>query len=113
MVEDYRETPTGGNVTQVKIWLRRLFCLSPLMTVLIAAPAFAALVVVLAKNFGGPIAYAVYFASSYGLSVTVTGLVRLAKAVRVSLVSRLIKDSSLRMRQIGRASCRERVFCWV
>lgn len=98
MVEDYRETPTGGNVTQVKIWLRRLFCLSPLMTALIAAPAFAALIVVLAKNFGGPIAYAVYFASSYGLTITVTGLVRLAKAVRVSLVSRLIRDSSLRMR---------------
>lgn len=98
MVKDYRETPTGGNVTQVKIWLRRLFCLSPLMTVLIAAPAFAALVVVLAKKFGGPIAYAVYFASSYGLTVTVTGLIRLAKAVRVPLVSRLIRDSSLRMR---------------
>lgn len=103
MVESYRETPTGGNVTQVKIWLRRLFCLSPLITVLIAAPSFASLVVVLAKNLGGPIAYAVYFTSSYGLTVTVTGLVRLAKAVRekvvrVPLVSRLVRDSSLRMR---------------
>ena len=84
---------------RAKARLRRLFCHSLPLTVLIGVLAFAFLVVVLSEGIDGPAAYFVYLISSYGLAVTITGLVRLTATIRrrvarIPLAARLAGDIS-------------------
>lgn len=50
--------------------LKQIFFLPPLITVMIAIPAFAAVIYVLVKDISGPLAYLSYLASAYALIVT-------------------------------------------
>lgn len=50
--------------------LKRIFLLPPLITVIIAIPAFAAVIYVLVKGINGQLAYLSYLASAYALIVT-------------------------------------------
>lgn len=89
-------------MTRIRAWQRRLLCLPAPLTILIAAPSFAAVAFVLAEGVEGPAAYLAYLASSYGLAVTVTGLIRLTAAARrrmarIPLAARLAGDSLFRM----------------
>lgn len=64
---------------RLKKTLKRLFFLPPLLSVVIAVPAFAAVIYVLAKEISGPLAYLSYFASAYALMILglrVPGIVR-------------------------------------
>lgn len=95
---------------RVKKILKRIFLPPPLLVVVIAAPAFAAVFYVLAKGIGGPPAYLSYLASAYALVVLglgVPGAVRgarrrlerhpLAKKIAgVALVRRYARDGAFR-----------------
>lgn len=50
--------------------LKRIFLLPPLITVIIAIPAFVAVIYVLVKGINGQLAYLSYLASAYALIVT-------------------------------------------
>lgn len=67
---------------QVKRILKRLFFPPPRLMVLIAVPAFAAVIYVLAKDIGGPPAYLSYLASAYALMVLGTGVPGIVRSVR-------------------------------
>ena len=67
---------------QLKKILRRLFFLPPLLIVIIAVPAFAAVIYVLAKELSGPLAYLSYLASAYALVVSGLGVPGTVRSVR-------------------------------
>lgn len=62
--------------------LKKVFFLPPLATVLIAVPSFGFVIYVLANRMSGAPAYLSYALSAYALAITVTGVVRMIKAVR-------------------------------
>lgn len=67
---------------RLKITLTRLFFLPPLFIAIIAVPAFAAVIYVLAKEIGGPLAYLSYFASAYALMILGLGIPGIIRSVR-------------------------------
>ena len=67
---------------RVKRMFQKLFCLPPLATVLIALPSFLFVFCVLGMGIDGVAAYASYGLSAYALVITVTGVVRIVRAVR-------------------------------
>lgn len=67
---------------RVKAVLKRIFCLPPLITVLISLPSFSLVVYVLVADTGGPLAYAGYGLSAYAMAITTTGIIRMIRAVR-------------------------------
>lgn len=72
----------------IKRLVHRLFNLPPLATVLVAVPSFALLIFVF--FFGlqdNALAYAAYLASAYALAVTVTGVCRAIKKLRLTAAS--------------------------
>lgn len=72
----------------IKALSRRLFCLPPLATALVAVPSFVLLVLVfLSKMPENALTYAVYLVSAYALAVTVTGIYRAVKMVRYTAAS--------------------------
>ncbi len=60
---------------------RRIFCLPPLPTALVAVPSFVLVGWVLARGENGPLAYAAYLASSYALAISLTSLPRMARCL--------------------------------
>lgn len=62
--------------------LKRLFFPPPLLTAVIAVPAFAAVIYVLAKELSGPPAYLSYFASAYALTVLGLGAPGIVRSLR-------------------------------
>lgn len=68
---------------QVKHIVKRIFCLSPVLTLLISIPSFAAVIYVLAGEQEGTVfSYAAYGVSAYALIITVTGVARMVRFVR-------------------------------
>lgn len=67
---------------RLKITLTRLFFLPPLFIAIIAVPAFAAVIYVLAKEIGGPLAYLSYFVSAYALMILGLGIPGIIRSVR-------------------------------
>lgn len=67
---------------RVKAVLKRVFCLPPLLTVLISVPSFALVIYVLATGANGPLAYAAYGLSAYAMLITATGITKIIRAVR-------------------------------
>ena len=65
-----------------KKFLRRLLFPPPLLIVIIAVPAFAAVIYVLAKEAGGPLAYLSYLASAYALTILGAGIPNIVQSVR-------------------------------
>ena len=61
---------------------RKVFCLPPLPTALIAVPAFALVIFSLSTQAGGPVAYVSYAASAYALVLVCTSLPRLGKRIK-------------------------------
>lgn len=86
----------------------RVFCLPPLATALICAPAYALIFWVLACGKSDtPVAYFAYLFSAYALALTCTALYRTARALillhilpwlcrRVPLLKRLLQDGHFR-----------------
>lgn len=67
----------------LKTLSRRLFCLPPLATALVAVPSFALLIFVFLFGLQeSALAYAAYLASAYALAVTATGVYRAANGLR-------------------------------
>ena len=62
--------------------LKRVFFPPPLFAAVIAAPAFAAVIHVLANEISGPPAYGAYLASAYALTVLTLRLPGLVRSVR-------------------------------
>lgn len=67
---------------RLKEILKRVFFLPPLLTAIIAVPAFAAVIHVLAKEISGPPAYLSYLASAYALIVLGLGAPGIIRSVR-------------------------------
>lgn len=67
---------------QFKKILKRLFFLPPLLIVIIAVPAFAAVIYVLVKEISGPLAYLSYLASAYALITLGLGVPGIVRSVR-------------------------------
>ena len=95
---------------QVKPILKRIFFLPPLPTFCIALPSFVLVFYVLVKNLEGPLPYAAYVFSAYGLVISITGgpgiIVGLAqwfkahpltrKMLRIPLIKRFAEDVRFR-----------------
>ena len=67
---------------RIKKILKRIFFLPPLFVVIIAVPAFAAVIYVLTKEIRGPLAYLSYFASAYALIITGVGFPGIVRSIR-------------------------------
>lgn len=67
---------------RLKHFLKRVFCLPPLLTVLLAVPAFALMIYVLAERINGPLAYFSYAVSAYALTIVLTGTFHIVRSVR-------------------------------
>lgn len=86
---------------QIRLWCKRIFCLPPLLTVLIALPAFALVAWVLASGEQGPLAYLAYALSAYALAVSLTGGRRIAASLKRTVTAhplggRLVGDAIFR-----------------
>lgn len=86
---------------QVRAVLRKLCVLPPIQTVLIAVPAFALVGFVLIRGVDGPLACLSYAASAYGLIIALTGVFRMARAIRQGIKAhplggRLLEDAGFR-----------------
>ena len=69
-------------MAQIKKILKRLFFLPPLLVVIIAVPAFAAVIYVLTKEISGPLAYLSYLVSAYALMILGLGVPGTVRSVR-------------------------------
>lgn len=67
---------------RLKELLKKIFCLPPLPTVLIAVPSFVFVFFMLSIGAHGALAYLSYCLSAYALIITVTGIGKVARAVR-------------------------------
>lgn len=65
----------------VRAVLKRVFCLPPIASVLVAIPSFALVAYVLAADVGGPLAHTAYGLSAYAMVVSITGLGKIARTV--------------------------------
>ena len=67
---------------RLKVVLRKLFCLPPLPTILIAVPSFVLVFSVLAAGDHSGLAYVAYLLSAYAMMITVTGIHDVVRAIR-------------------------------
>ena len=86
---------------QVSEILKKVFCLPVFQTVILAVPAFALVIYVLAEGIDGPLAYLSYAVSTYALIIALTGFFRIARTIwqgvsRHPLGNRLTKDIKFR-----------------
>lgn len=97
----------------VKRFLKKLFCLPPLPTVLISVPSFIFVFVILGTNNQSPLAYVAYGLSAYALIITSTGITGIMEAgkkewERFPLVKR-IRSTALGNKLLGDAVFRSEV----
>lgn len=67
---------------RLKQFLKKLFCLPPLPTVLIAIPSFVFVFVMLGTGDKSPLAYVAYALSAYALVITSTGIEGMIEAAK-------------------------------
>lgn len=92
---------------RIKAALRRVFCLPPLPTVLIAVPSYVLVAFVLWRGGGhDALAYLSYGLSAYALVLTVTGTVR---AVKCGL-GRMRRSGALERFPLLKRYCEDRLF---
>ena len=99
------------NMDRMKKILKKLFCLSPVPTLMISIPAYGLVIYALAgENVEPIIAYAAYFLSAYAFIITVTGITGVVRLIRqgidqhplvrkmlgIPLVSRYLKEDLFR-----------------
>lgn len=93
--------------------LKKLFCLPPVPTVLIALPSFVFVSVVLATDTHEVLSYAAYVLSAYALIITVTGLAGILEAAKngfeQNALLKKIERSPLGRRLVGDAVFRSEV----
>lgn len=94
--------------------LKRLFCLPPLPTVLIAVPSFVFVFVILETGNQSPLAYVAYVLSAYAMIVTATGIAGIVEAAKngwenFSLVKK-IRSNPLGNRLLGDVIFRSEIF---
>lgn len=87
---------------RIKEYLKKIFCLPPLPTVLIAVPSFILVFTVLAKNMGGVISYVAYLLSAYALVITITGFPHVVHSVRQYILSRPLMQRILEIPLVKR-----------
>lgn len=95
---------------RLKAVLKKIFCLPPLPTVLIAVPSFLFVFIMLGAGSHSILSYLSYILSAYALTVTATGITGVIKAARegidglwlvrkirsIPLCSRLLEDAVYR-----------------
>ena len=67
---------------RLKAVLKRVFCLPPLPTVLVAVPSFVFVFVMLGTGNESALAYIAYVLSAYAMVITATGITGVVRAVR-------------------------------
>ena len=67
---------------RLKQFLKKLFCLPPLPTVLIAIPSFVFVFVMLGTGDKSPLSYVAYALSAYALVITSTGIEGMIEAAK-------------------------------
>ncbi|MGN0415402.1 MAG: hypothetical protein ACI4FX_07915 [Agathobacter sp.] len=68
---------------KIKVLIKKIFCLSPVLTLLIAVPSFAFVIFCLTKETVPPaIAYISYALSAYAMIITITGMADLIRWIR-------------------------------
>lgn len=95
----------------IKKILKKIFCLSPVPTLLVSVPAYGLVIYALTgKNVEPIIVYTAYFLSAYALIITVTGITGIVRLVRqgidrhplvrkaldIPLVSRYLREDMFR-----------------
>lgn len=70
---------------QLKKILKKMFFLSPWLTVLIAVPSFTFVFCVLGMGINGVLAYASYLLSAYAMVIVVIGFPRIVRLIRSSI----------------------------
>lgn len=65
-----------------KVFLKKVFFLKPLPTVLISVPSFVFVFIVLAMGINSPVAYIAYVLSAYAMIILCTGIKDICKAIK-------------------------------
>ena len=95
---------------RAKRWLRRLFCLPPVLTVLVAVPSFAFVIVVLWRGESGAASYAAYLLSAYSLIIVSTGVYDIVTLYRRNGVESLPVIRQMRGNPYGQRLLGDEVF---
>lgn len=91
------------NLQKVMKIMRKIFCLPPVPTLLIAIPSFVFVFYVLVKGTVSPaISYLSYILSAYGLVITVTGTVSTVKWIRGGFNSHPVVKKALSIPAVER-----------
>ena len=84
------------NITRI---LKKVFILSPVLTLIISIPLYALVIFVLTAEIDGILAYLSYIGSAYALVITITGLTKIIRGIRHWIenhpVKRRIESTSL------------------
>ena len=68
---------------RMKKIIKKIFCLPPVLTLLISIPSYGLVIYALAgKNVNPVVSYVSYFLSAYALIITVTGITGVVRFVR-------------------------------
>lgn len=98
---------------QFKRMLKKVFCLSPRLTVFIAVPSFVFVCVILALGDHSALSYAAYLLSAYALIITGTGIFGIIEAAKDGIerspILRKIRNNPLGKRLLGDAVFRSEV----
>ena len=85
---------------RLKVILKRLFCLPPLPTVLIAVPSFMFVFIILGTGNESALAYVAYIFSAYAIVITVTGIAGIVRVAQNGL-DELAPIKKMRANPIG------------
>lgn len=97
-------------MNRVKAILNRIFCLPPLLTVLISVPSYAAVIYVLAAGREGTIgSYISYGASAYAFIITAAGIPRMVRSARQTIVNNRI-IGTVRKSRMGNRVLKDTMF---
>lgn len=88
-----------------KMWkfMKKIFCLPPIATIIIAVPSFAFVIYVLACGLENQVfSYIVYILSAYSLIITITGITGIVKWVRGGIKEHPLVRKMLSIPIVGR-----------
>lgn len=88
---------------QMKKIIKKIFCLPPVLTLLISIPSYGLVIYALAgKNVNPVVSYVSYFLSAYALIITVTGITGVVRFVRQGIDRHPLVKKALDIPVVGR-----------
>lgn len=91
------------NINRMKKMIKKLFCLPPVLTLLISIPSYGLVIYALAgENVNPAVAYVSYFLSAYALIITVTGITGVVRFVRQGIDKHPLVRKALDVPLVGR-----------